>query len=122
VKVTLQGQRTEGRVTGIFTSVSFVNEVGDTTTYDGAIEVEGLGGIFAVPGDSGSLVVDRHNHAVGIVVGEADGRVYLAPLEHTNIFTGLRFVTARDELAFEARSFARRNREEPLNLGFPLAA
>lgn len=79
--------RTSGVTTGRFTAVGLddvpVNYGGQTLYFDDQLEVEGAGGLFSGPGDSGSLVMTADNFAVGLLFAgsSVSGKTFANQLE-----------------------------------------
>jgi hypothetical protein len=74
---------TEGRVLAPIASNVTLHMDFDSHTFDEQIEIDAFGGSpFAISGDSGALVYDEHDQAIGLVVGgNGVNRTYLSPIQ-----------------------------------------
>lgn len=76
---------TAGQIRAIGIDDLPVNFGGTTCWFDDQIEIVGAGGAFSIGGDSGSLVLDRHMFAVGLLfAGSATGGLQGAGMTYAN--------------------------------------
>lgn len=75
--------RTAGKVSAVEVDQISADYGGTLFRFDGQLEIEGLDGPFALPGDSGAAVLNAAHQGVGMIFsGSGDGAVsYANPLE-----------------------------------------
>lgn len=79
---------TEGVITAVEVDQVTVDYNGMLSTFDGQIEIAGIGGAFSAGGDSGSCILNGHNEGVGLLFAGSEeggpddtGLTYANPLE-----------------------------------------
>jgi hypothetical protein len=80
-KVGIATDYTEGRITGIDMLVPDLPYSNGGCWFDGSIEIEGLSGLFAKPGDSGAAVLNSSGEILGILYGTNLMQYWVSPID-----------------------------------------